>query len=268
MNGDTRLYWYENTIELTLNGSTLTVDNRPMNNRKLKAHKGVTNEIVFNVRDRDRKLQNLFADTVRAHLIDPVTGRRIVSRILDHTADVGILKLCLQEGDLANIEPGLYQLYIARSHSESIDRPIYTDQDNNVRFDIEITDQTGVHPIPTQLTTEFIQKGNTETGDDANSFVSSALFGNLDRNFVSAQHTLALFAEGYTGQVIVQGSCMTSTPNSEDTSSNWFNVETLDIADPQTTGNVVHTTFNVNCNWVRIVSYPESGSISKLQLRN
>lgn len=239
-----------------------------MNNRKLKAHKGVTNQFVFNVTDRDRRSQNLFSSTVRAYVIDASTGKRILSRILEHSSQVGVLKLTLQPGDMTNVVPGLYQLYLCHSPSETVDYPLYADQDSNVVFELEITNQTAVHPVSTQSTTQFIQKGNTDIGDPANTFVSSALFGNLDRNFQSAQHTLALHAAGYTGQVVVQASCMTSVPNSEDTSHDWFDVVTLDIDDPQTTGNIVHTTFSVNCNWVRIVSYPESGTISELQLRN
>ncbi len=47
-------------MDLVLTSEGMKVDNRPMNNRKLIAHKGMTNELVFNITDRDRKKQNVF----------------------------------------------------------------------------------------------------------------------------------------------------------------------------------------------------------------
>lgn len=267
-NSDNRLYLYDNRIDLVLTTTSMYVDNRPMNNRKLKAHKGVTNEIFFTIRDRDRKKQNVFSETLRAYLIDPGTKKRLLGRMLEHTSDVGVVKLIWPEADLANIEPGLYNLYLTRSDSEVYDSPLYSDQDNNLKFDIEITDQTSVQATPTQQIESFLQSGNTVLGDSANSFVSSAMFGNLERNYTNAQHTLAFSAPGYTGQVIIQASCLTTTPDSDDQSNDWFNVTTLDVADPQTTSNVVVNTFSVNCNWVRLLHYPTSGEIAWAQLRN
>jgi len=264
-NVSNRLYWYEDTIDLVVSTTALQVDNRPMNNRKLIAHKGVTNEIFFNIRDRDRKLQNMYADTLRAYLIQPTTKTRILSRILETTSEVGKVKLVLSEGDLMNVNSGLHHIYITRSSDEVQDKPIYTDQNNSIRFDIEISNELGVEPIATQEETTFLQTGNTVLGDAANTFVSSALYGNLDRNFTNAQHTIAVYPDTYTGQVSVQASCMSSTPDSDDDSKDWFTVKNLDLS---ATSNVTHTSFNVNCNWVRIVSKPSSGSISKVLLRN
>jgi len=267
-NGDQRLYLYNDTINLVVTTTSMYVDNRPMNNRRLKAHKGVSNEIFFTVTNRDRKKQHVFNDTIRAHLINPSTGRRIFSRMLEHTSDLGVIKLVLAESDLGDVDAGLYQIYLTRSETEQTDLPIFTDQDSNMRFDIEVTDQASMTPIATQSTDNFIRTGNTLLGDAANSFVTSALYGNLERNFSYAQHTMAIHAQGYTGQVQIQASCLTSVPDSDDESPDWFTVATLDVDDPQNTGNIVLSTFTVNCNWVRVLHYPVTGSISQIQLRN
>ena len=58
--GDHRLYIYDDPIDLVVTSDALYLENRPMNNRQLKAHKGFSNELTFNIRDRDRKLQNVF----------------------------------------------------------------------------------------------------------------------------------------------------------------------------------------------------------------
>jgi len=260
-----RLYLYEQYIDYVISGNSLNLDNRPMNNRRIVAHKGVTNDIFLNVRDRDRKKQNVFAHTLRAYIVSPTTKKRLVSRILEHTSDIGVLKLTLAEGDLAGINPGLYKIYITMSEDEVQDRPVYSDQNNNVAFDIEIADQLGLTPIPTQTQNTFLQTGNTMIGDASNTFVTNALYGNLDRNFADAQHTMAIYPNTYTGQVTIQASCLTAVPDNDDASTDWFDVKNIDLSN---TSSIAHTNFNINCNWVRIISKPESGSIDKVLLRN
>ena len=138
---------------------------------------------LLNIRDRDRKLQNVFAQTLRAYVVSPTTKKRIVSRILEHTVDIGVVKLTLSEGDLANIDAGLYKVYIAMSLDDVQDRPVYSDSNNNVAFDIEIADQL-VLQLETETQNTFLQTGNTLVGDASNTFgFSNAMYGNLDRNF-------------------------------------------------------------------------------------
>lgn len=266
--GDQRLYLYDDMIEVVVStDGNFYVDNRPMNLRTLQAHKGLTNEIFFVIRDRDRKLQNVFSDTLRAYLVDPHTKRRIVTKLLHHTSDVGKLKLVLTAGDITDVPAGLYHIYVTRTTVEDADLPVYNDQNNNIRFSIDITDQASVEPVATQENISFMQSGNTLIGDSSNSFVSSALTGNLDRNFSNAQHTLAVYTETYTGNVKIQASCLVGTPNSDDASKDWFDVTTLALSN--ITG-ITHETFQVNCNWVRVVHYPDNPEsvLNKILLRN
>jgi hypothetical protein len=259
------LYIYDNEIDVTITSTSILLDNRPMNNRKLKAHKGVTNEFIFNVTNRDRKPQNLYSDTLRASIINPTNKKRLVTKTLEVNMDLGKAKLLLTDGDLQNIERGLYWIYLTRSDSEIESRPLYSDHNNNVRFEIEVTDQVVQDPVATQTNTTFVQTANTMLGDAANILVSSALYGNIEKNFTDSQHTIAVYPDTYTGQVTVQGSCITGTPDNEDDSKDWFNIQNMDISNSSV---INHTTFVVSCNWIRVVSKPTSGSISKVLLRN
>jgi hypothetical protein len=265
-NSDNKLYFYETTIDLVTTTDQFYVDNRTMDTRHLKAHKGVTNEIIFTVRNRDRKLQNVTSDTVRAHIVKPSTKARVVSRVLTNTTDVGKLMLTLEEGDLANLEPGLYFMYVTRSQVENADRPLYTDQNNNMRFNIEIVDQVGATPVPTQTENTFLQTSNTNLGDPANVYVTNAFYGNLDRNFPDSQHTAAIYLDGYTGNITVQASCQQPVPDTEDLSRDWFDVDLIQVTDANAT--IKYTSFNVNCEWVRFVSEPDTGTITQVLLRN
>ncbi len=264
-----KLYLYQDTVELVINtdGLGIYVDNRPMNIRKLQAHKGVTNELFFTIRNRDRKLQNVFTETLRAYIVSPSTRTRLLSKVLEHTADVGKVKLTLLEGDITNIKPGMYHMYITRSTQEEVDKPLYSDQNNNVKFDIDISEQAFIEPTPTQEDTNFLQTANTLLGDSSNVFVSNALYGNVDRNFLNAQHSIGIYTNTYTGNITIQGSCVSGVPEHEHDSLDWFDVTTVALSN---TSSITHRTFSVNCNWVRIVHTPddESSSVTKIILRN
>lgn len=260
--GDHRLFLYEESVDLVVTTNSFYVDNRPMNNKSLIAHKGLTNTINFNIRNRDRKLQSVFADELVAYIVNPATRKRLLTKRIENSSSVGIVKLHLTNGDLQNIDPGLYKIYITRTNSDGTDFPIYTNQNNDVSFDITISEQAVFDPIPTQVNTSL-------TESSSNVFVTSALLGNLDRNFSDAQHSVAIYPSTYTGNVKIQASCLLSAPSSDDASADWFDV-TGNIAITGASSNIVHRTFRVNANWVRVVSYPDdaNSTISQVQLRN
>lgn len=263
--GDNRLYLYNDKIDLVVDTSGLYVDNRPMNNRNLIAHKGLTNEIYFNIRNRDRKLQNVFSDILTATLINPTTKRRFFYKVLEHTSEVGVVKLVLDEGDLRDISAGLYTIYIARRKQDSLDYPIFSDQNSNLKFNIEISEQIDQSPVDTQIANSFTQTASVGSGDAANVYVTSAFYGNQDRNFSQALHSLAVYPSAYTGNISIQGSCIEGTPNSDDASSDWFLIEKIALSSQSS---IVHRTFQVNANWIRVIHTPDSGTISQIQLRN
>ena len=134
--GDHKLFLYDTSIDLVIGSDGIYVDNRPMNNKKLTAHKGLSNEIVFNIRNKDRKLQEVSSDVLRGTMVLPSTGKRIFSRVLTHTGSTGQVKLSIVEGDLSSLDAGLYQLYVSRETPEGTDLPVFADQNNNIVFDI------------------------------------------------------------------------------------------------------------------------------------
>ena len=264
---DNKLYYYENIIELVLTTDHVYVDNRPMNTRNIKAHRGVTNEILFTVRNRDRKLQNVSPDTLTAYIVNPFTNTRVLTKTLTNTLDIGKVKLTLHAGDLANIDKGLYRVHVTRLNASNVDSPLYSDQDNRVTFDLDITDQAYTNPTPTQSENVFLQTSSTSDGAVANVFVTNSLYGNLERNFPDACHSMAIFLDGYTGNIDVQASCLSNVPDTEDQSTDWFIVKSMQIT-ADNANSTVTTNFTVNCNWIRVVSTPDAGTISKVQLRN
>lgn len=266
-----KLYSFDTTIDLVATDTQIILDNRPMNSRKIKVHKGVNNELLFSITNKDRKKQNVFADNLYAYIISPVDRKRLVTKLLEHTSENGIVKLVLTDGDLQNTTAGLYQMHIVRNdYNDQTYLPLYSDQQGNAKIELEITDQVFQEPIATQENTSFLKVANTDTGDSANIYASSALYGNLAKNFQNAQHTVAIYpASAYTGQVTVQASLLSSVPDSDDASKDWFDVTNIDM----TANTQIRTeTFSVSANWVRVLSKPTvsdtSANLTKVLLRN
>jgi len=265
MRNDNRLFLYENTIDLVIEAGNLYVDNRNMNLKKQVAHKGVTNEITFTVRDRDRKPQNVQGSQMFAHIIHPTTGRRLVSRELERKSQVGIVKLYLTESDLQSIPAGLYLAVITRNTPQAGELPVYTDQNNNISFDIEITDQAFVTPKPTQKTSNFVQL-STDFINGETILVSDILFGNVKFNHAHPNHSQVLKLDDFSGDIYIQASCFSEVDNTNSDSTQWFTVKRLTFT--EATSDIQSFTYSVNAEWIRVVYQPITGSITEVQLRN
>jgi len=266
---DNRLYKYSTEIDLTITAYGVEVDNRNMNPRHVTVHKGLTNTLYFNIRDRDRKPQIVTTDQIRCYIIDATTGRRVVSKLL--TADQlkkGMAKLVLLEGDLVNLVPGLYNCYFTATKQDSQEEPLYSNQNNDIVFTLEITNQAYSNPVPTQYANANILISNT---GNANVYATSSMYGNLDRNFTNCQHTMAFYGNGYSGNITIQASGLTSAPSSDMDSTDWYDVETISVSNTAPRSNVFYSNFNVAANWIRVVNTPDSGNtstLSQILLRN
>lgn len=266
-----KLYSFDTIVDLVATDTQIILDNRPMNSRKLKVHKGVNNELLFSITNKDRKKTNVFADNLYAYIVSPTNKGRLVTKKLEHTSDVGVVKLALTDGDLQNVKQGLYHMHIVKNdQNDQTYLPLYSDQQGNARIEIEVTDQVVQDPIATQEDLTFLQTADTDTGASANVYVSNAMYGNLEKNFQNCQHTVAVYpTSAYTGQVTVQASLISGVPDSDDTSNDWFDVKHIDM----TANTQIRTsTFTVSANWIRVVSKPTvsdtTANLTKVLLRN
>ena len=262
-----RLYQYRTEIDLVYTAYGVEVDNRNMNPKHVVAHRGLTNTIYFNIRDRDRKLQTITTDQIRCYIVDATTRRRVVSKLLTpDQLERGIAKLVLLEGDIINLVPGLYHCYFTITRDDSHEEPLYSNQSNGLGFTLEITDQAYSYPTPTQEANANI---TISKPTDANVYATSSMFGNLDRNFNNCQHTMSFYTEGYTGNITVQASGLSYAPASDIDSTDWFEVKNFEISDINY--GVFYSNFNVAANWIRVVNTPADGNVNtltKVMLRN
>ena len=73
---------------------------------------------------------SVFADELVAYLVNPATKKRLVTKRLENTSDVGITTY-LTKGDIQDIDPGSYKIY-TRTNGEGIDLPNLFNQNNDI----------------------------------------------------------------------------------------------------------------------------------------
>lgn len=266
---DNKLYKYSTEIDLVYTAYGLEVNNRNMNPRHVVVHRGLTNTIYFNIRDRDRRLQTITTDQIRCYITDPTTRRRVVSKLLTpDQLEKGIAKLSLLEGDIINLVPGLYHCYFTITRDESHEEPLYSNQKNDIAFTIEVTDQAYSYPVPTQEANANILISNS---GNANVYATSNLTGNLDRNFLNGQHTMAFYTQGYTGNITIQASSLPYSPDTSISSTDWFDIQTYTFSNVSPSTGIFHSNFKSAVSWIRVVNTPDDGNVntlSKILLRN
>jgi len=261
---DHRLHLYDTTIGLVVTEDGIYLDNRPMDQKRLQAHKGINNTLLFTVTNRDRRVANLTGKTLAATLVDPTNRRVVITKLLEVTEGVSI-KLMFMISDLAGITPGLYTMFITASSVADSAQPLYADLNNNIKFDIQITDQAASTVVPTQEETILLQVANVNTGAAADVYATSAMRGNHDANSPNPMHCIAVYVQNYTGLLTFQASCLALIPSTSLDSLDWFTADTRALTGY--TG-IVYVSFTVNANWVRVLSTPTSGTLERILLRN
>jgi len=253
-----KLFLYDTRIGLVVTKDNITVSNLPMYQRTVVVHRGLNNDILFDVADRDRRRQDMSNVSAVANMIDPRNRKRLLTKTMVPTSELGQLRLTINDGDLRNIIPGRYHIFIKYNTQAGDPYPFYANQDNGVRFDIEVTDQAFQEPLPTQIQTTFTPV--------ANAYVSSAFSGNQARNFDGALHSVAIYLDEYVGKLIIQGSCNAEPPGNSPNSPGWFDIYSEEVFYAES--GILYHSFIVNANWIRIVDERAFGQITQVMLRN
>ena len=255
------------SVDLVLTTDGIKVDNRPMNQQRLVVHKGFDNQLNFYVRNRDRALQNISTKTLYASVLNPNTRRRVMYKPLTlvSSGTTGEAKLSFVPGDLSDLEPGIYQLAVTESSDSGVTQfPLYANQDDKIITDLEVKSSLEHEPVASQSQTSF-------TEESSNVYVSSAMYGNQDKNFRHSRHTIAFYMTGFTGNVTIQGSALESTPTQP---SDWYDINPTGDGNesklPFTTFTGIDPfNFTINTNWIRVKYEDNSaGTLDKVLLRN
>lgn len=261
------VFQYNREIEVVCldgeNTSTMTtyLGNMPMYDGTHKLHKGIDNTLRFNIKDTDRKPIDLTNKTIIWKMYDRESRENVLFRYPAVTnAAKGMCSLQIMTSDTIMLPEGFYQ-FAMYTVEDGVEQIIYTDTYDNAKGTIEVCDD--IYP-------EFDDSQETETFYETNgTFVTSTFDGSGNTIKSKSLHTFALYFDGFTGDVAIQGDLSTQ-PSTND--NDWFDLTPdlmydADIRVNNETG-VIGYVVHANVNWIRISFTKSAGEITKVLLRN
>jgi len=242
------LYLYDDIRRLLLVNDQITclaTDNAPMNKRHLKAHKGLDNVLMFRVFTPDRQPANVCQYQIFGRLFNTENRELVLEKPCRTNTAKGMVFLDLNEGDLANIAIGAYDLVIVGQKplvaqqvvGEKTTTPFYTDTSNNIVATLLVTGQAERVPIPSWIITEDdwtpTRVLDNATGRLVQQFYSSSLPGNRVQNHINGTHSFSVYTDEEhkcSGFLTVLGT-LDLNPSEDPHSTHWFNLQMIPGAD-------------------------------------
>lgn len=282
-----KVYLYDHVRQLTVLGDTfcLCKDNGPMSKNPIKCHKGIDNKIIFRTLGPDRVPYNIgCGEQVYARIIDPENRMVVLEKLCRIGPAKGIVTLELDSGDIVNIHAGLYTMVLIRTEDfvanipgYYIEKPLYSDMDDNVSMEIEITEQAFKSPLPSVV---YEPKDWTPDiliptfGSPTPCFYTGRIPGARVLNHKESVHSFSTYTENFTGILEIWGT-LEETPDPYLQSTRWFKIYpssmSTDIEFIQYTGTQAWT-FSANFMWLKFRYFPSTavldpGVLKKLIVR-
>lgn len=261
------VFQYEREIEVVcLDGNNTTtmnnyLGNMPMYDGQHKLHKGIDNTLRFKIKDTDRKPIDLTGKTVIWKMYDRESRENVLFRYLTiENAEKGMCSLVLYAADHIMLPEGFYQ-FAMYTVEDGVEQIIYTDVNDNAKGTIEVLDDVYPEFEDSQETTTFY--------DDGEKYVTTVFDGSGNTIKSRSLHTFALYFNGFTGDVSIQGD-LSVQPSTND--NDWFDLTPDLMYDPNIRINnetgVQGYVVQANVNWIRISYTKTSGELTKVLLRN
>ena len=259
------LFKYKTTYELTLSDSGKRMTG-PMYNNTIKIHKGMNDNITFNVSDDSRRAANVANLTLTFRMIDANTGVTVLSKTPVARDDVnGKIDVEFLWAETVNLDIGLYQFSVTATDVNDSESIFYTDLSQDAIGTIELLDSVAPSPSETLnvVATDFTVNGTRHE--------STPLTASPDRSYTSSLHTVVVYLTDYTGLFYVEGSHDITAP------VNWYIID-LHPANALLDHNIYTSktgldpnNFILATNWVRFVHIPDGsnvGTIDKVMIRS
>lgn len=282
-----KVYMYDHVRQLLVVGDTFCPckDNGPMNKNPIKAHKGIDNKIVFRALGPDRVPYDVACnEQVYARIMDPDNRKVVLEKLCRLGPAKGVITLELDAGDVALIAPGLYTMVLIRTEDfivstpdYYIEKPMYSDMNNNVEMEIEITEQAFKAPLPsiTYELSDWTPDLNIPVmGPIVRSFYTGRIPGGRVQNHINSVHSFSTYTKNFTGVLQIWGS-LEETPDAYQSASRWFKIYPTSMSNDIEYFNFSGTqawTFSANCLWLKFRYIPttdvlDPGEMLKLIVR-
>lgn len=283
-----KLWLYDHVRELLAVGETFCpcMDNGPMNNNNpITVHKGIDNKLIFRVLNPDRSPFSLPACcSVYARITDPENRRIVLEKLCRIGPATGIITLELDSGDICDIHAGQFEIVLIRTQDfvegvpdYYIEKPLYSDLNDNVSMQLVITEQAFKAPLPSIVITKDNWSKDIIVptfGRVSPCFYTSRIPGARILNHKESVHTFSTYTKNATGILEIWGS-LEETPDPYLSPARWFkifpSVTNQDIEYTGYTGTQAWS-FQANFMWMKFRWFPslavrDPGCIEKLIVR-
>jgi hypothetical protein len=282
-----KMYLYDHVRQLLAVGDTFCSckDNGPMNKNPLKAHKGIDNKLIFRVLGPDRIPVDIACNQqVFARIIDPDNRAIVLEKLCRLGPAKGIITLELDSGDITDIHAGLYTMVLIRTEEfvvnvpdYYVEKPLYSDYDDNIAMEIEITEQGLKSPVPSVT---LLPKDWTPdilaplTVNPRPCFYTGRIPGGRVLNHKESVQSFSTYTEHFTGILEIWGT-LEETPDPYLNDTRWFKIYPSSMSqDIQFTGytGTQAWTFAANFMWLKFRYFPSTevldpGVLEKLIVR-
>lgn len=212
------VYLYPNKLELFTNSEAdawKTERYRQVYQKNLKIYKGADNRVDLQVRTSDQKTHNIQGSSLVFVLISKEDQRILLEKdCVEQDLSIGRAYVEIDEIDLYDLEPGLYQYSILKETRSNIDStehkvtkrtPVYLDSNYGVAGTLEIFGDIKGEPSPSLEISEFRQDV-PEDFSQPYTYYSSIIDAKPEISTGSSLHTFQFYMTDYNGSVTIQGS--------------------------------------------------------------
>jgi hypothetical protein len=261
-------------------------DTGPMNKNPILVHKSLDNKIIFRALGPDRiPVDIACTQQVYARIIDPTNNTVVLEKLCSLGPAKGLINLMLDSGDTIDISAGLYNMVLIRTEEfvtdipgYYVEKPLYSDMNDNVSMEVEITEQAFKAPLPSvtilpeNWTPDILA---SISGAPRPCFYTSRIPGARVLNHKESVHSFSTYTERFTGILEIWGS-LEETPDAYLNDARWFRIYPSSMNDNIEYINYTGTqawTFKENVMWLKFRYLPSTevldpGLFKKLIIRS
>lgn len=243
------------------------MNNYPVLRTDFRLVRGVTNEVVFFIRDIDRKpVSTVSGDSLTINIVDPKTQTLLMTRAFTvFDLSKGIYQFTTLPAEMDTWPTGPLRWSVSYTRASGGTILLWTDMDYSPYSNLYITELPTPGPSPT-VTIPWDEFGLLTSDPSWNTlpcpcnYYYGPLAGAAQDGYLNGVQTFVPSMVGFTGTIEIDAA-LVAQPDMSAESPDWFSVDSTTYSD--FTGN---DTYNITGNylWLRIMVTVTSGSVTQV----
>jgi len=263
---------YQTTRRISLMESATATPNwnLPMNRSDFKIQRDVWNEVEFVVRNTDRKPISLVDKYARILIQDLESQAVLLQQDLTAVDEAkGVVKLSLMPHITTGWPTGFLAYSVTLVNPDGTEKSLMMDHDQRSMGYLELVEGMAP-PFPKSIEVTSFTPIDTQYGQKKQ-FITGALQGASQSGCINTLHTVAIYADHFTGRVWVEASLENQAPTQD---SEWFKISLTSATDYWSldrASGIQAFNFTTSARWVRLRFEPHktnTGKIERLLFKN